>query len=146
MTHYQTGNTNKSRFELYALLGEVFGSGCPLGYLLIQSDLNHAKGADGKQKYLEAVLRHFRLKWLPDVIATLSDKDRIEINAFLSQFPEAKHQLCFWHALRAIKTHLSILRRRPAPYNGDTAHRHFSFIDPKFVPLAQMDPSKTKVC
>jgi len=30
-------NTNGSRFEVYALLGEIYGSGCPMGYILIQT-------------------------------------------------------------------------------------------------------------
>ncbi|KAL0562974.1 hypothetical protein V5O48_019104, partial [Marasmius crinis-equi] len=37
-------NTNKARFEIFALLGELYGSGCPLGYLLIQSTPNHLAG------------------------------------------------------------------------------------------------------
>ncbi|PPQ85367.1 hypothetical protein CVT26_000899, partial [Gymnopilus dilepis] len=54
-------NTNGSNFEVYALLGEVSGSGCPLGYLLIQSAAGSEPG--GKQRYLEEVLDHFKKNW-----------------------------------------------------------------------------------
>ncbi|PPQ78411.1 hypothetical protein CVT26_007765 [Gymnopilus dilepis] len=60
-----------------------------------------------------------------------------EINAFLAKFPEAKHQLCFWHCLRAVKTRLSILRRRPRYYDVLEAKKEFDFIDLDFVPQAQ---------
>lgn len=145
LTTTQLGNTTKDKFELFVLLGEVYGSGCPLGYLLIRSEVNHTVREDGKQKYLEAMLEYFRSKWLQKVIATLTDKDRTEINSFIRQFPDAKHQLCFWHCLRAIKTRLAILRRRPAPYDAVKAHREYSFIDPKFLPIAQMNPADTVV-
>lgn len=70
-------------------------------------------------------------------IATLSDKDWSEINAFCKVFPQAKHQLCFWHCLDAIKKRLAILRRRPAYYDVDQAIHEFEFIDKNFVPIAQ---------
>ncbi|KAK1222979.1 hypothetical protein PQX77_014179 [Marasmius sp. AFHP31] len=117
-------NTNKSRFEIFALLGEVYGSGCPLGYLLIQSSPNHAEWEDGKQRYLEALLSYFHKKWSPWVVVTLTDKDRAEINAFCHCFPEAKHQLCFWHCL--------------PHYNPINAKADFSFVDPDFVPISQL--------
>ncbi|KAJ7823670.1 hypothetical protein B0H13DRAFT_2375936 [Mycena leptocephala] len=110
-------NTNGSRYEVYALLGEVYGPGMPLGYLLVQSTPESAPGVRA--------------------LVTLTDKDWAGINAFLAKYPEAKHQLCFWHALRAIKTRLAILRRVPAHYAVATAHAEFSWIDEKFVPISQ---------
>lgn len=75
-------------------------------------------------------------------IITLTDKDFSEINAFLSVFPMAKHQLCFWHALRAVKTRLSILRRRPKFYDVKEAKMEFHFIDETFIPVGQSkDPN-----
>lgn len=127
-------NTNGSRYEVYALLGEIYGSGCPLGYLLIRS----TDGADGgKQRYLQELLGHFKSAWNFKVLITLSDKDFAEINAFLATFPDAKHQLCFWHCLRAVKTRLSILRRKPKFYDMMEATKEFSFIDKAFVPITQ---------
>ncbi|KAF5334469.1 hypothetical protein D9758_017562 [Tetrapyrgos nigripes] len=70
-------------------------------------------------------------------IITLSDKDTSEINALQQEFPETKHQLCYWHAEHAVKTHLSILRRAPTPYNVDQAQSEFPWIDKDFVPRGQ---------
>ena len=49
----QSGNTNGSHFEVYALLGEVAGSGSPLGYLLIRS----AEGSEPGGKKRKISLR-----------------------------------------------------------------------------------------
>jgi hypothetical protein len=136
------GNTNGSRFEVYALLGEVYGSGCPLGYLLIRS-FNGESG--GKERYIGDTLEYFNKKWKLWPIFTLTDKDISEINAFLKKFPLAKHQLCFWHCLRAIKTRLSILRRKPKHYDVKEAKNEFDFIDEKFVPIAQAKELNTEV-
>ncbi|KAF5347071.1 hypothetical protein D9758_011667 [Tetrapyrgos nigripes] len=70
-------------------------------------------------------------------IITLSDKDTSEINALQQEFPEAKHQLCYWHAEHAVKTHLSILHCAPTPYNVDQAQSEFPWIDKDFVPRGQ---------
>ncbi|KAJ7198183.1 hypothetical protein GGX14DRAFT_623560, partial [Mycena pura] len=128
-------STNKTQYELFSILGEVAGSGCPLGYLLIKSRKNSEAG--GKQRYIAAVLAHLRDTWKICPIVTLTDKDWSEINACLEQFPDAKHQLCFWHFLKAIKRRLAVLRRQPAPYDYRAACREFNFIDPKFVPVGQ---------
>lgn len=127
--------TNKSNYEIYALLGEVHGSGCPLGYILLQTSADGATG--GKQRFLEEFLRHFREKWNISAKTTLTDKDWSEINAFLTIFPEAKHQLCYWHCRDAIKKRMAILRRRPVHYNVQEARADFPFIDENFVPIAQ---------
>jgi hypothetical protein len=106
-----------------------------LGYILIQSAVGNETG--GKQRYLEELLEHFQKKWKVRAIFTLTDKDMSEINAFLAKFPKAKHQLCFWHCLRAIKTRLSILRRRPKFYDVLEAKKEFDFVSISFVPRAQ---------
>ncbi|PIL26554.1 hypothetical protein GSI_12312 [Ganoderma sinense ZZ0214-1] len=129
-----TFNTNGSRFELYALLGEVYGSGLPLAYLLLRSD-NGEKG--GKARYLTRFLTAIRDHWHLNPLFTLTDKDWSEINACRAVFPWAKHQLCYWHALRAIKTRLAILRRMPAYYHAEEAHTEFSWISEDFVPRQQ---------
>lgn len=116
------------------MLGEVYGSGLPLGYILIRTD-NAAAGA--KQRCIEQFISHIRTKWKIRAIATLTDKDWAEINAFLANYPEAKHQLCFWHCLRALKKRLSILQRTPAFYNVVQAMAEFPFIQEDFVPIGQ---------
>ena len=132
---YHIGNTNGSNFEVYALLGEVSGSGCPLGYLLVQS--SHGGEVGAKERYIQQLLKHFQRTWKITPIITLTDKDMSEINACLASFPSAKHQLCFWHCLRAIKTRLSILRRRPKYYDVKEAKMEFDWIDENFVPYGQ---------
>lgn len=86
------------------------------------------------------MLEYFQSKWLQCVLTTLLDKDRTKINVFLHKFPDAKHQLCFWHCLCALKLQLSILCCRPAPYNLNKAYMKYDFIDWAFIPRAQMDP------
>ena len=103
---------------------------------MIKLDAHAAPNA--KYQCLEAFLDYFREKAGLRPIFTLSDKDWSEINALAAKFPEAKHQLCFWHALKAIKRRLAVLRCMPGPYNMPEAIKEYSFIDPKFVPVAQM--------
>ena len=125
------------------MLGGVYGSGCPLGYLLIQ--LSKYGEENGKQQYIEELLDHFKRVWKLKATFTLTDKDMGEINAFLKKFPNAKHQLCFWHCLHAIKTCLSILRRHPRYYDAKEAKREFDWIDLGFAPVGQSDGVQQKV-
>lgn len=107
---------------------------------MVQSPADSRPGA--KEQFLGDFLVYIRSTWGIRAIFTLTDKDWAEINAFLRAHPEAKHQLCFWHALRALKQRLAILRRRPAHYDVDKARSEFSWIDPTFVPVAQsQEPS-----
>lgn len=94
------------------------------------------KGA--KQRVIEHFLRELKkLGVNPEY--TLSDKDWSEINAFRAVWPKAKHQLCFWHTLRAIKKRLAKPKETPTPYDVDRAHHEFSFIKETFVPAAQQN-------
>src|SRR5258706_8403584 len=68
---------------------------------------------------------------------TLSDKDQSEINALKEVWLSAKHQLCLWHILRALKRRLS-QNEHPALYHAFEAHHAFPDIDPAFIPLRQM--------
>lgn len=114
----------------------------PLGFLLIRSN-NGEEG--GLAEYLAEFLTYFKVNWKLDARVTHTDKNWSEINACRRVFPTSKHQLCFWHALRAVKTHLSTLQRAPAHYNADAARRQFFFIDKTFVPIGQVDdPSLVK--
>ena len=124
-------------------MGELYGSGCPLGYLFIRSPKESEAGA--KERYISEFLEYFRREWSIKPIFTLTDKDMSEINAFSKVFPDAKHQLCFWHCLRAIKKRLAILRRRPKYYDVKEAVKEFDWIDPEFVPSAQMKESNNSV-
>src|SRR5258706_7355800 len=68
---------------------------------------------------------------------TLSDKDQSEINALKEVWLSAKHQLCLWHILRALKRRLS-QNEHPALYHAFEAHHAFPDIDLAFIPLRQM--------
>jgi hypothetical protein len=132
-------NTTSSGYECFSLLGEVFGSGLPLGFLLIKSDGDPEPNK--KEAYIRSVTRHFLDTWNLRVRQCLTDKDITEINAFLGELPEdVKYQICFWHAIRTVKGRLSVLARRPAFYNVDEAFSEFDWIARDFIPVAQLDP------
>lgn len=67
-----TGNTNSSQHKVYALFGEAYGSGFPLGYILVHLD-NAAPGS--KEQCIHTLLRYFWKTWKIDTIITLTDKD-----------------------------------------------------------------------
>lgn len=131
---YQTGNTNGENFELFAAVAAAEGSGIPIAFLLIKTSKEAASGA--KEAVLTRFLMELKKKGVNPEF-TLSDKDWSEINAMRRVWPHAKHQLCFWHALRALKQRLSKTKHTPAPYNVEEAQREFSYIDTDFVPVAQ---------
>jgi len=108
-----SGKCATGNWELFVLLGEAWSSGLVLGWCFI-----HSKGKDPKTGSKEAILTswlgYFRDKWNISAKVTHSDKDHSEINALACVFPQAKHQLCYWHVLRVIKKQLSILHHQPA--------------------------------
>lgn len=55
------GGTNRAGYEIFAILGEAYGSGLPLGYLLVKATGDPAEGS--KRQVIEAFLEHFRDKW-----------------------------------------------------------------------------------
>ena len=128
-------NTNKSNMELFGGLTDMHGEGLPLSYLFVVTD------ADAPPHTKENVL----VNWMSALKVrgitpefTLSDKDQSEISALHRVWPTAKHQLCFWHTIRAIKRRLANNREAPAFYRPADARRMFDFIDPTFLPLGQM--------
>ena len=119
---------------MFAAIAGAEGSGVPLAYLMIQTSKEAGKGAK------EQILRSF-LQKLKDAGVepefTLTDKDWSEINAMRAVWPNAKHQLCLWHGLHALKQRLAKNKDPPVYYDADGAHSTFPFISPDFVPLAQ---------
>lgn len=101
---------------------------------MMQSN-SHTPGA--KERLIRQLLLSLREKWGIKARITLTDKDFSEINAMRSVFPEAKHQLCFWHVLRAVKKRFAILRRMPGYYDVKAAHEEFHWISSTFIPIAQ---------
>ena len=152
---YVIGNTNKSNFELFVAVGECNRAGVPLAYLLIKTTKDAPKYA--KEKILVDWLGKLKEQGVNPEF-TLSDKDWSEINAMKKVFsytsilfkannnfiqfqvwPKAKHQLCFWHELRAIKQRLSKNKDTPAFYDVQEAQAKFSFIKADFKPYMQQD-------
>ena len=121
--------------ELFGGMADMLGEGLPLSYLFVVTN------AEAPPNTKETVLVH----WMEGLRSrgitpefTLSDKDQSEINALNRVWPTAKHQLCLWHMLRAIKRRLANNREPPAFYRPADAKQTFAFIDPAFVPLRQM--------
>ena len=128
--------------ELFAGMADMHGEGLPLSYLFVVTN------AEAPPHTKETVL----VNWMESLKSrgitpefTLSDKDQSEINALNRVWPEAKHQLCLWHMLRALKCRLANNQEPPAFYRSADAKQMFAFIDPSFVPLRQMSPND-KVC
>lgn len=134
------GNTTGSNFEMYAVLGEVYGSGLPLAYLLVRSPGSSAGGEI--QAILEQYLGHLVEKYNLKIDLTLTDKNWPEITACRAKLPRSDHQLCFWHVLEAIKKRLKILRCQLTYYNITKARAEFPWIDKDFLPLAQRTDGK----
>ena len=129
-------NTSKGNYELFAAVAGAEGSGIPLAYCYIQTDKEDTDRAGSKQAVLESFLGALKKRGIhPEFV--LTDKDWSEINAMAAVWPHAKHQLCFWHALRALKKRLAKNQERPAHYDAVAAHTQFPFIDSTFLPLSQ---------
>ena len=120
--------------ELFAVVADMLGEGLPLSYLFITTEENAAPLT--KQSALIEWMKSIRSLGINPRF-TLSDKDQSEINALQAVWPHAKHQLCLWHLLRALKQWLS-QNESPGFYDAHAAHHAFPDIDPVFVPLGQM--------
>ncbi|KAG8938810.1 hypothetical protein FRC04_007517 [Tulasnella sp. 424] len=126
-----TFNTNAAHYEISGLIAEGKGQGIPLGFIYTVGTDGTAK-TGAKMRLLIDFLEFFRQR-CPRIKFTLTDKERAEIEAFRKVWPEAKHQCCYWHAVRYIETRLSE-NKPPGPYDARAAWREFDFIDPTWVP------------
>jgi hypothetical protein len=127
--------TNKQGLELFAGVANILGEGLPLSFLLIDTDGTAAEGA--KQLVLERWYNALKDMGINPEF-TLSDKDYSEINAMRSTWPDAKHQLYLWHAIRALKRRLAKLLEGLAPYNAAEATALFDFIDTNWGPWSML--------
>jgi hypothetical protein len=123
------GKTNAAAYELYAVVAEANGRSLPLVFAFVSTG-GAATGA--KERALQDVLQWVKVK-CPHVKFTLSDKDLSEINACSTIFDTAKHQLCYWHAIKYLEERLAE-DKPPAAYDSRIAHQQHSFIDPTWAP------------
>ena len=136
-------NTNDQKYELYALIVEVDGTGFPLAYLFLET--NGESGANNKTNVITIFLKSLRDKILLNPVFFLTDKDFAQISAAQSTWPGIKIQLCKWHIQIAIETKLKDYRvMSRTNYDGHQANRKFSFIDKQFIPTVSAN-KKTKI-
>jgi hypothetical protein len=125
------GKTNALGYEFYAIVGEANGQAVPFAFVFTASTDGTATSGT-KDRMLRDVIGWVS-KRCPNITFTLSDKDTSEINAFRHCVPDAKHQLCYWHAIRYLEARLAE-DKPPAAYDPRKAHSIFDFIDPTWAP------------
>ena len=120
--------------ELFACIADMQGKGLPLSCLFITTE----------EGTVPLTKQNALIAWMTTVHSlginprfTMSNKDQCEINTLRQVWLAAKHQLCLWHILRALKWRLS-QNKTPGSYNIIEAHHAFPDIDLAFIPLEQM--------
>lgn len=132
----QIDNTNSRHLELYSVIGEYDNVGFPLSYCLLTTA---SSVDDGKRtRALEAwvTLLHSKHGVVPRFVHT--DKDMAEIGASRRVWPEAKHQLCWWHQREALRRRLKGSLPTTS-YNVQRATGEYGFIDADFKPYGRVD-------
>ncbi|KAK7018772.1 hypothetical protein VNI00_018234 [Paramarasmius palmivorus] len=125
-----TWKTNALGYELYGFVAEANGQALPLAFSFTSTDGTAAEGA--KERMLVAVLNRLKAS-CPNVTFLLHDKDMTELNACRVVFPDAKHQLCYWHAIKYVSERLAE-DKKPAYYDPRRANKVFGFIDSTWAP------------
>lgn len=69
-----------------------------------------------------------------------TNKDMAEVGMSRTTWPDAKHQLCFWHQDRAVSERLAKAVLATTPYKPHLAHQIHPFIDPLWKPKGRADP------
>jgi hypothetical protein len=141
LIRFWLGKTNAKGYELYGIVGEANGQALPLAFAFTASISTDVQPG-AKDRMLQHVIKHIH-KHCPNIAFTLSDKDLSEINAFRAQIPDAKHQLCYWHAIKYLEERLAE-DKAPARYDPRTAHQVFPFIDPTWAPGIATDTSQAQ--
>ena len=72
-----------------------------------------------------------------------TDKDMAEITACRRVWPDAKHQLCWWHQREAIRKRIKGNLPTSA-YNPQRANHEHAFIDINFKPTSRVDLNDTE--
>ena len=138
LTKRYIDNTNSRHLELYTVLGEFDNAGFPLSYCLLTtaSSVEEGKCTKALAAWAAALCHEYGV--VPHFVHT--DKDMAEIGASRVVWPEAKHQLCWWHQREAVKRHLkgNLLT---SPYNTQRAIDEYAFIKRTFKPYGRTDPN-----
>ena len=134
-------NTNSRHLELYTILGEYDNAGFPLSYCLLTTATSVEQGKRTRALQAWATVLHEKYGILPRFVHT--DKDLAEISASRRVWPEAKHQLCWWHQREAIRRWLKG-NLPTTPYNPQRANREHAFINIDFKPTGHTDPNDTE--
>ena len=93
-----TYKTAKGRFKLYGIIGEKYGIGFALRYLIL--DVVEELESTKTTILTEFLLKFKELGLEPEYIFT--DKNFAEINASHSVWSNANIRLCLWHVKKAI--------------------------------------------
>lgn len=122
------------------MMAEAQGSGIPLGWIFIRAQQPDPP-VGTKENVLNRLLCYFKGSSHGQINAqtTHSDKDWSEIGAMMKTWPDAHHQLCYWHALNSVRKRIGQQKLAPGFYDSNAAHLEYNFIRPSFVPRAQLD-------
>ena len=138
LTKRYIDNTNSRHLELYTVLGEFDNAGFPLSYCLLTtaSSVEEGKRTKALAAWAAALCHEYGV--VPRFVHT--DKDMAEIGASRVVWPEAKHQLCWWHQREAVKRRLKG-NLPTSPYNTQRAIDEYAFIKRTFKPYGRTDPN-----
>ena len=141
LTIYNTDNTNSKHLELYTVLSKYNNFGFPLSYCLLTtaSSVDVGKRTRALEAWVTVLCNKYGIH--PRFVHT--DKDMAEIGASRRVWPEAKHQLCWWHQCKAVWRRLK--GNLPTSiYNPLRARDKYGFIDLGFRPHGCADPNNIK--
>lgn len=105
-----TYGTNSSGMELYAVLAEFDGTGVPLCYMFVEkTPVSGTSASRPGDAGMTGIVHQFLVPVRePGLRPTFfgSDKDQCEIRSIATVWDNVKNQLCYWHALRALRMKL----------------------------------------
>ncbi|CAG8855932.1 37771_t:CDS:1, partial [Gigaspora margarita] len=127
-----TYGTNRLKYELFAILGTIDGSGFPLSYFFLEPKCPY-----GKTHAIATWFQSLKENGIQNVKTILTDKDRGQISAANKIWTGTRIQLCYWHVLRAIKKKLSSTGIAHNYYNSHEAHLLCPTINPAWQPVNQ---------
>ncbi|KAL2632245.1 hypothetical protein R1flu_016931 [Riccia fluitans] len=139
-----TFKTNALRFELFAMSTNIGGMGMPLSYFLFNKHKDESRGGGSDSVRKQTLIAWFTVmkeRGLKLAFA-ITDKDLGQFSAISEALPHTYIQLCLWHAIRALESHIFSMNRSTHPYSGEEAQNVFSFIDLAFEPTGLVTEDK----